>query len=262
MEEKDLGRLLCERRNKRIYVRGDTLTKLYLHELMPKPKVIEEAWAQAVVEGTGLNVPKVRLIYPVGEDWAVDYDYIDGESLQERMEKHPENIKDYIKQLVKIQIQVLGATCVGLPDMKDKFNRKISALGRIKDPSKHVEATIRYELHVALDKMPAHRKLCHGDLMPDNILFDRNDVPYVIDWAHATLGNGAADAAHTALKMWVEGHKDWAKIYLSAYAKATDTAIQYISSWYPMVSATMLDKVDDPEAIKVLMKYIDNIEFQ
>ncbi len=260
MEERELGTLLCTRRNKRIYVRGETLTKLYDHALMPKPKVIKEAWVQSVVETTGLNVPKVLLIYPVGEDWAVDFDYIAGESLLDRLQAHPEKTKEYIDQLIALQLKVHEASCVGLPDMKEKFNKKISALGRVSDPAKHIEATLRYELHVALDKMPAHRKLCHGDFLPDNILFDAQGEPHIFDWAHASLGNGSADAAHTYLQLIIEGHKDWAEMYLPAYAAAAGVEVSYIRSWFPMVAATMLDKTDDVAVIDHLKELIQSIE--
>lgn len=262
MGDSQIGRLIVEKKNKSIYVDGDTLIKVYKHDHMPKPKVINEAWAQALVEQTGLNVPKVRRIYPIGDDWAVDSDYIEGVSLEDEIKSDPANTERYIQQLVDLQIKVLDCTAKGLPDMKDKFNKKISALGHIEDKRKHVEATIRYELHVALDKMPAHKKLCHGDFLPDNILITKDGVPYIFDWAHASLGNGAADAAHTYLKLILDGHSDWAEMYMKAYAKASDTAVQYIKSWFPMVSATMLDKVDDDESIKMLVKNINLIEFE
>ena len=259
--DRDLGRFLCSRSNKKIYVNGDTLTKVYDPVLMPKAKVLWEAWMQSVAETTELDVPKVKRVYPVDDFWAIDLDYIAGESLEQQMQNHPEEVEKSIDSLVDIQMSVLATACVGLPDMKDKFNRKISALGRTSDPRKHVEATIRYELHVALDRMPAHRKLCHGDLLPDNILFDsRSGRPFIFDWAHASLGDAGADAAHTYLKMIIEGHRDWAECYLKSYARKTDTALQYLRSWFPIVSATMLDQVDSSADIKMLQEIIATIE--
>lgn len=258
-----MGRtLILSKANKKIYRDGDVLTKVFDHALMGKSKVIHEAWAQSLVEQTRLNVPKVLKIYPEGKDWAIDSQFIEGRSLLSIMEAPNADWKGGLDRLIALQMAVFQSPCVGLPDMKDKFNRKISDLGKETDPNKHVEATIRYELHVCLDRMPAHRKLCHGDFLPDNVLIAKDNQAYLFDWAHATLGNASSDAANTYLQLVLDGKKEWAEYYLKAFAKASDTAIQYIRSWFPVVAATMLDKQSDPLAIAFLVKQINLIEFQ
>ena len=62
-----------------------------------------------------------------------------------------------------------------------------------------LDATTRYELETRLNGMPNHTKVCHGDFNPSNIIIDESGTPYVIDWSHATQGNGSADAARTYL---------------------------------------------------------------
>jgi thiamine kinase-like enzyme len=57
------------------------------------------------------------------------------------------------------------------------------------------DATTRYDLHTRLEAMPKGTKLCHGDFNPSNIIITKNDVPYIIDWSHATMGNASADVA-------------------------------------------------------------------
>lgn len=54
-------------------------------------------------------------------------------------------------------------------------------------------------LETRLNGMPNHTKVCHGDFNPSNVIIDESGTPYVIDWSHATQGNGSADAARTYL---------------------------------------------------------------
>ena len=50
-------KLIAERRNKKIYKDGNTLVKVFNHELTPKADVLAEATNYARVEMTGLNMP-------------------------------------------------------------------------------------------------------------------------------------------------------------------------------------------------------------
>lgn len=254
--------LIAQRFNKRVYKDGEKLVKIFNHQVMPKPKVLKEAWMQSLIESVDLNVPKVLEVYSVKDDWAIDFEFVHGDSLEAIMEKDPTHYKKYLDQLIDLQLEVFKKQPLGLPDMKEKFNKKISALGKEVDPRKHIEATIRYELHVCLDRMLANKKLCHGDFLPDNILIGTDGKQYIFDWSHATLGCGAADAANSYMKMKLDKRDTWADYYLKSYAKKTDTAIQEIMTWVPVVCATMLDKVQKPEEIDFLVKQINLIEFQ
>lgn len=82
-----------------------------------------------------------------------------------------------------------------------------------------LEATVRYELHVRLDSLPRHNKLCHGDFNPSNVLVDENGKYYILDWAHATQGNASADAATTYIQFLLTGDKASAEYYLKAFCK-------------------------------------------
>ena len=75
--------------------------------------------------------------------------------------------------------------------LKDKMNRKIRESG--------LDATTRYELHMRLNGMREHEKICHGDFNPSNVIVTPNGDWYVIDWSHVTQGNASADAARTYL---------------------------------------------------------------
>ena len=105
-----------------------------------------------------------------------------------------------------------------------------------------LDATTRYELHTRLEGMPKHNKVCHGDFNPSNIVITADGTPYVIDWAHATQGNAAAAAARTYLLFSLAGDKETADLYLRIFCEKSDTAMQYVQKWLPMVAAAQMAK--------------------
>lgn len=107
------------------------------------------------------------------------------------MAEHPEKEDEYLNLFVDIQVKILSQKAPLLNKLKDKMKRKISETD--------LDATTRYELETRLNGMPNHTKVCHGDFNPSNVIIDESGTPYVIDWSHATQGNGSADAARTYL---------------------------------------------------------------
>ena len=251
--------LIIKKPNKSIYKNGDYLTKVYDHKMIRKATVFKEALYHVVAESTGLNIPHIHRVYSLGEDWALDADFIGGQTLEDIMKKDEKNYQKYIDQLISLQIEVLNKPVDGLPDMKEKFNSRISKLGKREDI--YIDATIRYELHIAMNRLTAEKKLCHGDFVPDNLMVTPSGKVFILDWAHATIGNACPDVARTYLKMLLDGHKDWAEYYLKTYTKKTDTAIQQIEAWYPEVAATMLFQFDGEAERKFLLSVINSIEF-
>ena len=109
--------------------------------------------------------------------------------------------------------------------------------------------------------MKRHVKLCHGDFNPSNVIITADGTPYVIDWAHATQGNAAADVARTYLLFYLQGKGDVAEKYLKLFCKKADTAIQYVQKWIPIVAASRLVKAPEEEKA-FLMRWIDVVEYE
>ena len=74
--------------------------------------------------------------------------------------------------------------------------------------------------------MPKHTKVCHGDFNPGNIIITPEGKAYLLDWSHATQGNGSADAARTYLLFRLAGKDDWAVRYLNMFCDMNDVAKQ------------------------------------
>ena len=140
-----------------------------------------------------------------------------------------------------------------LPDLKEKLARQINSITEL-------DASQRYELPTRLESMPHHSKLCHGDFNPSNIIVGKNGKMTVVDWAHATQGNASADAAMTYL-LFALKDQEVADLYLKIFCKKSDTAIQYVQQWLPIVAASQLVKENELEK-DFLMKWIDVMDYQ
>ena len=154
---------------------------------------------------------------------------------------------------VDVQLKILSKKCPLLKRIKDKMQDKISQAD--------LDATTRYELHTRLASMKTHNKVCHGDFNPSNVIITPDGTPYILDWSHATQGNGAADAARTYLLFMLNGQKDLAEKYLKLYCFKSDTARQYVNNWMPIVAASQSVK-GNPEERELLLSWANVFDYQ
>ncbi len=244
--------VILEKSGKKIFREGDKLVKLFDKEYS-KADILNEALNQARVEETDLNIPKIQAVSVVDGKWSITMDYIEGITLEQLMDEHPEKLDEYLELFVDIQLNIHSKRVPLLNFLIEKMNRKISAAD--------LDATTRYELHTRLNGMKKHIKLCHGDYNPSNVIITADGTPYVIDWAHATQGNAAADVARTYLLFYLQGRQEVAEKYIKLFCKKSDTAIQYVQKWIPIVAASRLVKAPEEEKA-FLMRWIDVVEYE
>ena len=246
-----LDKVIAKRKDKTIYRDGDLCLKVF-DESCPKHGILNEALNQARVELTGLNIPTIREVITIDGKWTIVSDFIEGKTLAQLMNEEPEKHDAYLEQFVDLQIDVLSHKCQLLGRLKDKMHGKISA--------SQFPATVRYDLHTTLESMPKHLKLCHGDFNPSNIIITKDGTPYIIDWAHATQGNAAADVARTYLLFCLEKDNATAKKYIDLYCGKTDTALQYVQKWMPIVAASQSVKGNEEER-EVLASWVNVVDY-
>ena len=227
----NLDRIIAVRNNKTVYRDGDLCMKVF-DASYSKADVLSEALNQARVEETGLNIPKVHEVTLMDGKWTIVTDYIKGKTLSQLMLENPEKKDEYLEFFVNLQIEVQSKRCPLLTKLRDKMSRKISQTD--------FDATTRYELYTRLDDMPKHSKLCHGDFNPSNIIISDGGAPYILDWSHATQGNGSADAARTYLLFWLNGEIDGAEEYLELYCKKSGLPKSAVQAWIPLRAAERL----------------------
>lgn len=244
--------IIAQRPNKVIFRDGNRCIKLFDAEFS-KADILNEALNQARVEETGLNIPKIQEVTVVEGKWAIVTEFIEGKTLAQLMEENPDKQDLYLEQFVDLQLKVHAEVCPMLNSLKDKMNRKISASS--------LDATTRYELHTRLESMPKHKKVCHGDFNPSNIIITEDGTAYILDWSHATQGNASADVARTYLLFMLNGNEELAKKYLKLFCKKSNTAMQYVQKWMPIVAASQSVKGNDHER-EFLLSWIDVVDYE
>lgn len=244
--------IIARRSNKTIFRDGDRCVKLF-DEDFSKADILNEALNQARVEETGLNIPKIQEVTVVEGKWAIVTEFIEGKTLAQMMEENPEKKDEYLELFVDLQLKVHAQSCPLLNSLKEKMNRKISASS--------LDATTRYELHTRLESMPKHKKVCHGDFNPSNIILSEDGTAYILDWSHATQGNASADAARTYLLFMLNGDEKLAKKYLKLFCAKSNTAMQYVQKWMPIVAASQSVKGNAHER-EFLLSWIDVVDYE
>ena len=109
--------------------------------------------------------------------------------------------------------------------------------------------------------MKDHKKICHGDFTPSNIIITPDGDYYILDWSHVTQGNAAADAARTYMVFCLKGMDELADRYLHLFCKKTDTALQYVQRWMPIVACTQSVK-GKPEEQEFLERWVNVVEYE
>lgn len=248
----NLDRIIAVRNNKTVYRDGDLCMKVF-DASYSKADVLSEALNQARVEETGLNIPKVHEVTLMDGKWTIVTDYIKGKTLAQLMLENPEKKDEYLEFFVDLQIEVQSKRCPLLTKLRDKMSRKISQTD--------FDATTRYELFTRLDDMPKHSKLCHGDFNPSNIIITEDGTPYILDWSHATQGNGSADAARTYLLFWLSGDINGAEKYLDLFCSKSNTEKKYVQKWMPIVAASQTVKGNEKER-EFLHSWVNVVDYE
>ena len=243
---------MAVRNNKTVYRDGDLCMKVF-DASYSKADVLSEALNQARVEETGLNIPKVHEVTLMDGKWTIVTDYIKGKTLSQLMLENPEKKDEYLEFFVNLQIEVQSKRCPLLTKLRDKMSRKISQTD--------FDATTRYELYTRLDDMPKHSKLCHGDFNPSNIIISDGGAPYILDWSHATQGNGSADAARTYLLFWLSGDINGAEKYLDLFCSKSNTEKKYVQKWMPIVAASQTVKGNEKER-EFLHSWVNVVDYE
>lgn len=248
----EADKIIAVRTGKTIYKDGNTVLKVFDSDYS-KSDILNEALNQARIEETGLNVPGLLEVFMADGKWVLRSEFIEGKTMQRLMDENPEKYSQYLEEFVDIQKDISLHEAPLLNKLKDKMNRKISMSG--------LDATLRYDLHTRLDSLPTHKKICHGDFNPSNIILKPDGTYYVLDWSHVTQGNASADAARTYLLFWLSGRIDQAEEYLDMFCKKTDTAKQYVQEWMPIVAASQLVKGKAAER-EFLLQWVNVIDFE
>lgn len=245
-----LEKLIGKGKYNEVYKSGDAAIKLF-NEGYAKADVLNEAYIIALIEEVGLNIPKLREVPIVDGKLAIVMELTEGKTLEQLMKENPADSEKYVDQMLDIQLDMHEKRCPHLQKYKDKLVDRINRAG--------LDENKKYEMLMILDGLPKHKKICHGDFIPQNIMIS-NDKAYILDWNHATQGNASADVARSYL--WLSLHMpDVADMYLDKFCAKTDTQKRYVQQWMPIVAAARMYK-HIPGEEELLQKWIDVVSYE
>ncbi len=248
----ELDRIIAVRNNKTIYRDGKDCVKVF-NEDFSKADVLNEALNQARIETVGLNIPKIKEVMTIDGKWAIVSEFIKGETLEQLMKKYPEKKDEYLNLFIDIQMEIQSKTCIYLNKLKDKMSFKIS--------NSNLDGNIKYELLTRLEGMAKHKKVCHGDFNPSNIIITEDNKAYILDWSHVTQGNASADVARTYLIFWLNGEIELADQYLDLFCEKSGFDKRYVQKWMPIVAASQLTKSKEKER-EFLLSWINVVDYE
>ena len=252
--EFNLDNIIATRPTKEVYKDGNKTIKLFV-ENYSKADILNQALNQArVEEATDLRIPKLVTVTKIGNRWALVSEHIEGRTLESIMKENPEKQDEYLNFFVDIQLNILSKRVPLLTHIKDKFRRKLQDATNIDDNTK-------YDLMHRLEGMKNHKKLCHGDYNPSNVIVMENGEVCVIDWSHATQGNASADAARTFLLFSMKGENEIAEKYIHLFAEKSGIPLNHLQRWIPIVAATQMTK-GKPEEQEFLSKWVDVLDYE
>ena len=224
----NLDRVIAVRTTKTIYRDGGLAIKVF--DACQESIVLREALNHALIEETGLTVPKLHEVTKLEGRWAIVYEYIAGKTLSRLMRENPDAAQNYLNQLVDIQISIHAKRAPMLNKQKDNLRYQVSR--------SELDATSRYDLLSRINDMPRYACVCHGDLVPANIIISDGGVPYVLDWFHASKGDPAADVATSYLQMMMNHGTALANHYLNEFCARGDVQRERIDQWLPIIAAS------------------------
>ena len=105
MELKADKKVIVERNNKVVYDNGDTVVKVFSGN-KHSADILNEALNLTRAEQSCINVPPLVEISKLGNCWAVSTRKIEGKTIRQLIEEHPEKEDEYLNKFINIELAI------------------------------------------------------------------------------------------------------------------------------------------------------------
>ena len=245
-----LDRIIAIRNNKIVYRDGDKCIKVFCSRCS-KDDILNEALNQARISETDLNIPKIHEVTTIDGKWAIVSDFIKGKTLLQMINEDNSKADEYLEMLINIQNNMNSKKSPLLTKLNDKAKRLITLA--------NLDNDLKERLIDKLNNIPEGDAICHGDFGPSNIILSESNIPYIIDWSHATQGNPLLDCAKTYLMLNLSVSKEIGEKYLSLYCEKHQIKKENVLEYLPIVSAIQLVRRKESEK-DILLNLIKKVK--
>ena len=194
------------------------------------------------------SAPKSYKIETVGNRTGIVYEQAFGEELSTLLQEDPTRAERFGDAMGGIHAEMHALSTENLPPQKARYESEIKASASIlKEKSEKVLTK--------LSSLETKNILCHGDFHLGNImLFDEKYS--VIDWMNSCAGNPEADVCRTLLMLETpysvqtvpeelkqivsEILTKVKESYLKSYLSKSESTVEKIEEWRPIVAAARL----------------------
>lgn len=171
---------------------NNQVLKLF-HSWFGLDKIQYEAEIARAIAASGVQAAAVgEIISFPGDRHGLVYEYVNGQSMFERMRQKPWQLFHLARCLATVHARMHERVpTAALPQQHRRLENKIRQAASLL-------AQIQSDVLAALVTMPAGDRVCHGDFHPGNLLLPAEGA-VAIDWIDATVGNPLADVARTTI---------------------------------------------------------------
>ena len=191
-----------------------------------------------VYKNTNLNVAEYKIV-----DDMIRMTLLDGKNLADRIIN--DNYVQGLQEFVELQYEIFKYKDLNLADSYQTFKNQIQ--------ESHIEESLKTKALEPIDRIEKKYNLCHFDFHPENVVY-HDDVPYIIDWTNAKLGNPAMDIASTYIIFRLYAPQ-FAKLYLDTMT-ARGYKISEILQSIPVMAFIRLRETSEKEPAEALVKFI------
>lgn len=241
---------------------SDKVIKLF-YKSFPDNVIIHEYNIGLALNKLNVNSPFCYEMINYEDRKGIIYHKIKGNSLLDKMISSPFQIIKYSILLANINHDIHKKTTKELPDLYNHFYNAITKskdiLGNYYDP-----------IIDLLKNMDDGYNICHGDLHPENIMINNQDI-FIIDWTNSYYGNSLSDIARSYIMIMSPSLPDnisllskifiiifrfiFGMIYLRTSITLSGTSKKDIEEWFPIIAAARISE-NVPGEKKWLLKLI------
>ncbi len=221
-----------------VYTDGQFAYKKYKEGYSLDNMKFEVAIQNEIYQHTKLNVAEYKIV-----DGMIQMTLLNGKNLADRIIN--DNYQQGFLDFINLQTEYVSYEHLKLADSYETFAYQIK--------TSQLDETLKKHALQSIDNIEKTYHLCHFDFHPENIVYHK-DIPYIIDWTNAKLGNPVMDIASTYIIFRLYAN-DFSKPYLDAML-SKGYVLDKIIKAIPVMAFIRLRETEDTHLAGLLKSFV------